>query len=125
MGPSFFIPRFSLSITDILLGADVAHSQETYLPVPTTSDDDRRGTEPVVDGKVPFLADIKQGVHDIGTLTRMSAEDNVMVLLAHEAPAVDVLPRWPKTLNGWKKEGWKDEKQAGVYKRAEERSKAV
>ena len=83
----------SADFPDILLGADVAHSQETYLPVPSSSSSsDPRGTEPVLNGKVPFLDDPVRGVHDIGTLTRMSAEEDVMVLLAHEAPALDVLP---------------------------------
>lgn len=53
----------------------------------------------------------------------MSAEENVMVLLAHEAEA-EILPRWPEKLNDWMKEGWKVKKEAGLNERAKARARA-
>jgi hypothetical protein len=52
----------------------------------------------------------------------MSAEENVMVVLAHEIPAGEVLPRWPETINEWKEKGLKDTKEAGVRERAKQRA---
>jgi hypothetical protein len=47
----------------------------------------------------------------ISRLTRMSAEDNVMVLLAHEGQVENVLPEWPETLDNWKTNGLKRQKE--------------
>jgi hypothetical protein len=59
--------------------------------------------------------DPARSAFDVGSLTRMSMEDNVMVLLAHESGAEAILPRWPDAISAWKEKGWKEEKQREVY----------
>jgi hypothetical protein len=48
---------------------------------------------------------------NIGRLTRLSAEDDIMVLLAHEGEVEEILPVWPEDLGRWKVRGWKEEKE--------------
>jgi hypothetical protein len=49
-------------------------------------------------------------------MTRMSAEENVMVILAHEMEIEGVADFWPGDLSGWKQKGWKEEKEKGLAK---------
>lgn len=51
---------------------------------------------------------------NVGRLTRLSAEDNIMVILAHEGEVEAVLPTWPRDLGDWKVNGWKEEKEKGL-----------
>lgn len=51
---------------------------------------------------------------NVGRLTRLSAEDNIMVVLAHEGEVEGVLPIWPKDINQWMVNGWKEEKEKGL-----------
>ena len=45
------------------------------------------------------------------TLTRMSIEENIMVLLAHEGQVKGVIPDWPESLDNWKANGFKEKKE--------------
>lgn len=65
----------------------------------------------MIDGEVKMTADPVVRAKNMGQLTRMSAEDNVMVLLAHEPEAEAVLPLWPETANDWRAKGYKRQKQ--------------
>jgi hypothetical protein len=47
----------------------------------------------------------------VSRLTRLSAEENIMVILAHEGEVEGVLPVWPRNINQWKANGWKEEKE--------------
>lgn len=69
--------------------------------------------------------DPTQSAFDVGSLTRMSMEDNIMVLLAHETHAEKVLPRWPESISEWKQKGWKEEKQKEVYEQARQKGYKV
>lgn len=96
---------------DILLSGDAAHHQTQYLPVPSvTSGKDERSPIPVIDGKAQLAVDPPTLARTIGQMSRMSQEDNVMVLMAHEKEAVDTLPEYPEHLGSWKEKGWKEEK---------------
>jgi hypothetical protein len=46
----------------------------------------------------------------------MSAEENVMVILAHEMEIEGVVDFWPGDLSAWKKKRWKQEKEKGLAK---------
>ena len=61
---------------------------------------------------------IERSAFDVGSLTRLSMEDDIMVLLAHETPAGKILPRWPESISQWKDKGWKEAKQKEVYESA-------
>jgi glyoxylase-like metal-dependent hydrolase (beta-lactamase superfamily II) len=37
------------------------------------------------------------------------ADENVLVLVAHDAEAGDVIDLWPKNIDNWKEKGWKDQ----------------
>jgi hypothetical protein len=54
--------------------------------------------------------------YTIGQMTRMSAEENVMVILAHEMEIEGVVDFWPGDLSAWKKKRWKQEKEKGLAK---------
>jgi hypothetical protein len=101
--------------SDVLLGGDASHSQDLYLPVPTGSED-KRNPLPVIDGNVSLAIDPALATYTIGQMTRMSAEDNVMVILAHEMEIDEVVDFWPGDLSGWKEKGWKEEKEKGLKK---------
>lgn len=58
--------------------------------------------------------DPAQALLAMGRLTRLSAEDNVMVLLAHEGQVKGVIPDWPEPLNDWKARGYKEKKEDTV-----------
>lgn len=78
--------------------------------------------KPVVDGVVQMAVDPEVATWTIGQLTRMSAEPNVMVLLAHELPAEGLLPEYPHgTLEEWKEKGWKEAKERETAERAGKR----
>jgi hypothetical protein len=100
---------------DVILGGDASHSQDLYLPVPTSSGD-KRNPLPVIDGKVSLAIDPAVATYTIGQMTRMSAEENVMVILAHEMEIEGVVDFWPGDLSGWKEKGWKEEKEKGLAK---------
>jgi len=95
---------------DVLLSGDAAHHQTQYLPVPT-DDDDKRSPIPVIDGKPQLATDPPVLAKTIGGMTRMSKEDNIMVLMAHERQALGVLPEFPESLNDWKNKAWKEAKE--------------
>jgi len=46
----------------------------------------------------------------------MSAEENVMVILAHEMQIEGVVDVYPGDLSGWKEKGWKEEKERDLAK---------
>jgi hypothetical protein len=107
-----------MSRPDILLGGDASHSQDLYLPVPTSPEHDLRLPLPVIDGHPQLAVDPRLATYKIGQLTRMSAEENVMVLLAHEGEAEGVVDVYPGDLGVWKAKGWKEAKERGVTDRA-------
>ncbi|WVQ63902.1 uncharacterized protein L199_002058 [Kwoniella botswanensis] len=107
--------------TYVLLAGDAAHHQNMYLPIPTP-EADLRSPKPVIDGKVAFAEDPVQATYVVGQLTRMSMEDNVMVLLAHEKEAMGVVDYFPEDICEWKEKGWKEEKQKKVLKDAIKRA---
>jgi len=98
---------------DVLLSGDAAHHQTQYLPVPN-DDGDKRSPIPVIDGKPQLATDPPVLAHTIGGMTRMSREEDVMVLMAHEKEALGVLAEFPEPLNGWKSKGWKQAKEASA-----------
>lgn len=51
---------------------------------------------------------------NVGRLTRLSAEENIMVILAHEGEVEGVLPIWPRDICQWKTQGWKEEKEKSL-----------
>ncbi|KAF7298306.1 Metallo-beta-lactamase superfamily protein [Mycena kentingensis (nom. inval.)] len=56
-----------------------------------------------------FSADPVQGAVTLEKIARWDADEDVLVLIVHDASVVsgDVLPYYPRALNGWKKAGWK------------------
>lgn len=82
--------------TDILLGGDASHSRDLYLPVPSSPTSDARSPLPVIDGKPQLATDPPLATYTIGQLTRMSAEDEVKVVLAHEGEADGVVDQYPQ-----------------------------
>lgn len=55
----------------------------------------------------------------------MSAEENVMVLLAHEGIEGSGIVHWPGDFSRWKEGGWKEGKEREVGERAVKRSGKV
>lgn len=125
---------------DILLGGDASHHQDLYLPIPTSPSNsnsnspsnspfnsptkDPRSPIPVIHGQPQLATDPPMATYTIGQLTRMSAEEDIMVILAHEGEVEGVVQFWPGDLGGWKEMGWKGRKEAGVEERARARARA-
>ncbi|WVW81950.1 hypothetical protein I302_103953 [Kwoniella bestiolae CBS 10118] len=106
--------------TYVLLGGDASHHQALYLPVPTATED-LRSPIPVIDGKPQLAIDPELATYTIGQLTRMSKEDNVLVILAHEGQVEGAVDQYPGDLSGWKEKGWKGKKEEEVVRQAEAR----
>jgi hypothetical protein len=56
----------------------------------------------------------------IARLSRMDAEPNIFVTVAHETEMLGSFPTFPQTLNGWKEAGLKEKRK----EKARERVKA-
>jgi hypothetical protein len=104
------------SSSDVFLAGDTSHHQTLYLPVPIDGQSDHRTKLPFYpkpDGSGELTTmdeDPLVNTQSVGRLTRLSAEDNIMVILAHESEVEGVLPIWPRDLAEWKVNGWKEEK---------------
>jgi hypothetical protein len=102
---------------DVFLAGDTSHHQTLYLPVPVEGEPDcRTGLPfyPSLDGSGVLTTmdeDPVVNTQSISRLTRLSAEDNIMVILAHEGEVEGVLPVWPQSINQWQANGWKEEKE--------------
>ncbi|WRT63722.1 uncharacterized protein IL334_000645 [Kwoniella shivajii] len=106
--------------TYILLGGDASHHQALYLPVPTDTED-QRSPIPVLDGKPQLAIDPPLATYVTGQMTRMSKEDNVMVVLAHEGQVNGIVDLFPGDLGLWKTKGWKETKEKEVMEAARKR----
>lgn len=80
------------------------------MPTSLEGQDDHRSPIPMYKGQPALAKDPPVLARTIGQMTRMSQEESVMVLMAHEKEAVGVLPVYPENLGAWKEEGWKAEK---------------
>ncbi|OCF35573.1 hypothetical protein I316_02627 [Kwoniella heveanensis BCC8398] len=89
--------------------------------LPTSESEDLRSPIPVVDGKPQLAVDPELATYTIGQLTRMSRENNVMVILAHEAQVDGVVDKFPESLNDWRSKGWKEKKEKEVTEAARKR----
>ncbi|WVQ62538.1 uncharacterized protein L199_000680 [Kwoniella botswanensis] len=107
-------------VTYILLGGDASHHQALYLPVPTDQED-LRSPIPVIEGKPQLALDPELATYTIGQLTRMSKEDNVMVILAHEGQVDGIVDKYPGDLSLWQARGWKAKKEEDVKRQADAR----
>jgi hypothetical protein len=108
---------------DILLAGDSSHSQDLYLPVPSPIyPKDPRSPNPVIDGKPELAINPAQATWTIGQLTRMSMEENVMVILAHEGEVEGVVDVYPGDVREWMEKGWKGAKEKEVGERAKRRA---
>jgi hypothetical protein len=104
-------------VADLVLAGDTAHHQSLYLPVPAPGEVDRRTRIPFFE--MPNTNGSRISMHEnpteayvaIGRLTRMSIEENIMVLLAHEGQVKGVIPDWPESLDNWKANGFKEKKE--------------
>ncbi len=82
---------------------------------------DARARIPYAAGEPAIDRDPLAANQTISRLTRMSAEQNVMVLLAHEVEAGGVLPLFPDDGSGlrdWQAQGWKAKKEEDVRRHA-------
>lgn len=104
----------------MFLAGDTSHHQTLYLPVPVEGESDRRTGLPFypsLDGSgvlTTMDADPVVNTQNVSRLTRLSAEDNIMVILAHEGEVEGVLPTWPQNINQWKANGWKEGKEKNL-----------
>ncbi|SJL12031.1 uncharacterized protein ARMOST_15448 [Armillaria ostoyae] len=53
-------------------------------------------------------ADQETSLATISKLSRLDANPDVLVLIAHDSTAPGVIDEFPKSLNDWKAKGWKD-----------------
>ncbi|KAI9667327.1 MAG: hypothetical protein M1821_000142 [Bathelium mastoideum] len=59
------------------------------------------------DGKGPN-EDIHEAKRSVEKMQQFDADDNVLVVIAHDASLLDVLEYWPQAANDWKVKGWKE-----------------
>jgi glyoxylase-like metal-dependent hydrolase (beta-lactamase superfamily II) len=130
----------TLPDTFVLLGGDVCHyggifRPSKYLPVPRSihphpcrphadvpfcpggafeelqKSRGRSVTDPLF--TPTFGHDIPEVIETIGKLQEADCQDNVFVIIAHDATVRDVVDQFPRSLNRWKERGWgKDVKWA-------------
>ncbi|KAH8080931.1 beta-lactamase-like protein [Filobasidium floriforme] len=103
--------------TYLVLAGDTAHHQSLYLPVPAPGEVDRRTRIPFFEmpntngSRISMHENPTEAYVSIGRLSRMSMEENIMVLLAHEGQVKGVIPDWPESLDNWKANGFKEKKE--------------
>ena len=123
----------------IFMGGDIAHHGAEFrpthfLPLPENIDPNPlvapytkqasicpgalfEAVHPKKSSTETFVEPVLQGVHHDGALTKKTidelgefdAQDNVFVNIAHDSSIYDVVDYHPKTANGWKQKGWKQE----------------
>ncbi|KAK9792866.1 putative metallo-beta-lactamase superfamily protein [Seiridium cardinale] len=66
-------------------------------------------------GEVPFLKtkaghphDLEMAERSVRSMERFDADDNVLIITAHDAKFSPGLDFWPKGANGWSEAGWKE-----------------
>ena len=106
----------------LVLGGDAAHNQSLYLPMPPqphSSTTDRRSVpakfklSPSAEDWTCMQDSIDLTWTTLSRMTRMEAEENVMVLLGHEsevATSLGLKPGDTLDLTGWKERGLKEKK---------------
>ncbi|EXJ66284.1 uncharacterized protein A1O5_10436 [Cladophialophora psammophila CBS 110553] len=52
---------------------------------------------------------VKEAMRSQRKLEEFDASEDVLVLTAHDSDAADVIDLYPKTVNGWKSKGWKQQ----------------
>lgn len=119
--------------TFVLLGGDVCHHggifrPSKYLPVPSSIQP--HPCRPSIDGAFcpgeafnelqrsrgrcvadplftpTFGHDIPQIIDTVGKLQEADCQDNVFMIIAHDATVRDVVDHFPLSLNSWKEKGW-------------------
>lgn len=116
--------------TFILMGADCAHHAgefrpSPYLPLPSTFPTHHklhRSLHPSASNsasdppRIPFYSPTDPGIsHDIHKakesvekLQEADAQDQVLVVIAHDASLLDIVDFYPKGANEWSEKGWKE-----------------
>ena len=80
-----------------------------------SSHPDRSSTQPLYtikqddNGKSLVYTDVGAGQETIRKVQQLDVQDNILVILAHDASIKHVLKYWPESANGWMNEGWKSE----------------
>lgn len=122
----------------VLLGGDVAHHgsefrPSEYVPLPAEIEPNslvapfaketfvcpgsifeaihplKSSTEPFVKA-VGFIHDDAQGAcESVDKLLDFDAQENIFSVVAHDLTLMDVVEFYPKTLNNWKKKGFKEQ----------------
>lgn len=73
---------------------------------------DRASSSPfyeISEQKGGWYVDPKTAQNSANRLQELDADENILVLLAHDTALEDVVEKFPKhTLNDWKERGWKE-----------------
>ena len=64
----------------------------------------RSATDTLYD--LTFGMDIALATETVSKLQELDCDENILVIIAHDAHARDLLPQFPDTINRWKAEGW-------------------
>jgi hypothetical protein len=120
------------SDTFVLMGGDICHYSgimrpsvhlplpETISPHPCHPDSEmvmcpghafedlqqsrgRKATDTLYD--MTFGADIPLATKTVAVLQELDCNDNIMIVIAHDSCARDILPQFPQSLNSWKAKG--------------------
>ncbi|KAJ4985088.1 metallo-beta-lactamase superfamily protein [Stagonosporopsis vannaccii] len=66
-----------------------------------------------VKNKPQFLQDLPATLQTVDKLTEFDANENVLVIIAHDRSLLDVLEFYPSSANSWKEKGWRE---AGMWR---------
>lgn len=66
-------------------------------------------TEPFMEATGWIHEDSAQACESVTKLFPLDAQDNIFSMVAHDVTLQDVVDFFPKTVNDWKKKGWKEE----------------
>ncbi|KAI9003404.1 hypothetical protein DFJ74DRAFT_694746 [Hyaloraphidium curvatum] len=112
--------------TYLIMAGDAAHSLCLFHPWPSPSGGDSRCKVghygPGFTTSGPDLSqcihiDLPEAYRTMARLSRMDAEANVMVTVAHETELMDIVVFFPEaTANGWKAGGWKEKRAEAARK---------
>lgn len=68
----------------------------------------KRGDEPFMAPDAPIHENKELAIESCNKWQEYDAQENIFAMVAHDASLMDIVDFYPKSANGWRRQGWKD-----------------
>ncbi|KAI4125872.1 MAG: hypothetical protein LQ338_004037 [Usnochroma carphineum] len=116
-----FRPSPSMPIPSTISPSPLSHLHPTvcpgslFIPIHRLYDPSNRAhatetptSEPFYQPSAEGAQDVTQARDSVKKMSNFDGDENVLVMVAHDAHMLDVVKCFPEKANGWKDEGWKE-----------------